>query len=247
VSRAPALRVASYNIHGAVGTDGRRDVERIAAVIGEIDPHIIALQEVESRRARGGIDQAERLASMLGMSCAEGPILEDGHGWYGNAILSKQPGSDVRHWRYPRHSGEPRAALGVRIADRSGQPWRVVATHLDLRFRARWHQVATLVEALADGGSEPLVLLADLNEWWPWAPSWRILSKLGEVPAGVRSFPSWCPILPLDRVVLRHCRMVKTPDTHVTALSRRASDHLPVVAEIRHGGEGSMTDRAADP
>jgi hypothetical protein len=112
-----ALRLVSYNIHAAVGTDGRRDIDRIAAVIQEIDPDIIALQEVESRRARGGIDQARLIASALDMSLVEGPILEDGHGWYGNAILSKRAGFDVEHWRYPQHSGEPRGRRGMGIGD----------------------------------------------------------------------------------------------------------------------------------
>lgn len=226
------LRLASYNIHGAVGTDRRRDAERIAAVIGEIDPDIIALQEVESRLARGGIDQAQVIASALGMHCAEGPILLDHAGWYGNAILSKRPSVEVEHWRFPIHSGEPRAALGVRIADSSGRVWRIVASHLDLRFWARWRQVQTLVRALTEAPAEPLVLLADLNEWWPWAPSWRVLRELGEVPVGVKTFPSRCPILPLDRVVLRHCRVLGALRPHATALSRRASDHLPVVVDV---------------
>ncbi|NJO36446.1 MAG: hypothetical protein HC871_01090 [Rhizobiales bacterium] len=163
----PTLRFASYNIHAAVGTDGRRDLERIAAVIREIDPDVIALQEVDSRRARGSLDQAQLIASALGMFCVEGPILEDGLGWYGNAILSKRPGFDVERWRYPKHSGEPRAALGMRIADAGGRTWRVVATHLDLRFRARRHQVDQLVQALADGAPEPLALLADVNDGGP--------------------------------------------------------------------------------
>lgn len=231
-----ALRLASYNIHAAVGTDGRRDVERIAAVIREIDPDIIALQEVESRRARGGLDQAGMIASALNMFCVEGPILEDGFGWYGNAILSKRPGFDVEHWRYPKHSGEPRAALAVRINDGDGRTWRIAATHLDLRFRARWHQVETLVQILADQPAGPLALLGDINEWWPWAPSWRTLSTLGELPAGVPSFPSWYPLLRLDRAVLRDCRLLSPLSAHRTPLSRRASDHLPVVIDVAAGG-----------
>ncbi len=43
------LRLASYNIHRAVGTDGRQDIDRIAAVIEEIAPDLIGLQEVELR------------------------------------------------------------------------------------------------------------------------------------------------------------------------------------------------------
>lgn len=226
------LRFASYNIHAAVGTDGRRDVDRIADVIREIEPDVIALQEVDSRRARGGLDQAQLIASALDMFCVEGPILEDGFGWYGNAILSKRQAFDVEHWRYPKHSGEPRAALSVRIDDIGGRTWRVIATHLDLRFRARSHQVDTLVQSLIHPPHEPLALLADVNEWWPWAPSWQKLMKLGHLPAGVRSFPSWFPLLRLDRAVLRHCHITNPLRAHLTPLSRRASDHLPIVVDV---------------
>ena len=47
------LKFASYNIHKAVGTDRRRDPDRILAVLREIDADIIALQEVDLRKDRG--------------------------------------------------------------------------------------------------------------------------------------------------------------------------------------------------
>ena len=43
------IKVASYNIHKAVGLDRRRDPERIMAVLREIDADVIALQEVDRR------------------------------------------------------------------------------------------------------------------------------------------------------------------------------------------------------
>ena len=41
----PSLRVATYNVHACVGTDGRHDPDRVAAVIAELDADIVALQE----------------------------------------------------------------------------------------------------------------------------------------------------------------------------------------------------------
>ena len=40
------ITVATYNIHDAVGGDGRFAPERIVAVLAEIDADIVALQEV---------------------------------------------------------------------------------------------------------------------------------------------------------------------------------------------------------
>jgi endonuclease/exonuclease/phosphatase family metal-dependent hydrolase len=48
------VRIVSYNIHGCVGTDGRRDAERVAAVLEALAPDVVALQEVDSRASRGG-------------------------------------------------------------------------------------------------------------------------------------------------------------------------------------------------
>ena len=67
------LRVASYNVHGCLGRDGRRDVARIVRILREIDADVIGLQEVESRHGRSDVDQAEKLAAALGMACIEGP------------------------------------------------------------------------------------------------------------------------------------------------------------------------------
>ena len=39
------LRVATYNVHACVGTDGRHDPDRVASVITELDADIVALQE----------------------------------------------------------------------------------------------------------------------------------------------------------------------------------------------------------
>ena len=57
------LRVASYNVHGCRGFDGRRDVARIVRVLREIEADVIGLQEVESRHGRSDTDQAEEFAA----------------------------------------------------------------------------------------------------------------------------------------------------------------------------------------
>ena len=39
------MRVATYNVHGCIGTDGRHDPDRVADVITELDADVVALQE----------------------------------------------------------------------------------------------------------------------------------------------------------------------------------------------------------
>jgi endonuclease/exonuclease/phosphatase family metal-dependent hydrolase len=227
------IRVATYNIHAAIGADRRRDLERIAAVIEEIDPAVIGLQEVDSRASRGSADQAMWLAARLDMACVEGPMMLEDRGWYGNAILSRLPVVAEQRWRFPDHSGEPRGAVGVLVEDPQGDRWRLINTHLDLWSRSRCRQVRWLARLLATAGSEPSILLGDLNEWRPGAPALAPLQRLGYMPPAPPSYPSRWPLFALDRMVVRACRVEGSLRPHVTRLSKRASDHLPVVAEVR--------------
>lgn len=225
------LRIATYNIHAAIGVDRRRDLARIAAVIEEIGPDVIGLQEVESRASRGSSDQAMRLADMLEMACVEGPMMLEGPGWYGNAILTRLPVLAEQRLRFPAHSGEPRGAVGVVVEDAQGSRWRLVNTHLDLWSRSRLRQVQSLARLLENAG-EPWILLGDLNEWRPRAPALVSLRRLGYVPPAPPSYPSRWPVFALDRMVVRRCHLEGPLRPHVSELSRRASDHLPVVAEV---------------
>lgn len=232
------IRVATYNIHAAIGTDRRRDLARIAAVIEEIAPDVIGLQEVESRASRGSADQATRLAAMLGMACVEGPMLLEGPGWYGNAILSRLPVLAEHRLRFADHSGEPRGAVGVVVEGPPGHRWRLINTHLDLRSRSRLLQVRSLARLLESEQGEPSILLGDLNEWRPRAPALVPLRHLGHVPPAPPSYPSRWPLFALDRMVVRRCRLRGPLRCHVSTLSRRASDHLPVVAEVEQDSNG---------
>jgi endonuclease/exonuclease/phosphatase family metal-dependent hydrolase len=230
------IRVATYNIHAGVGADGRRDLGRIAAVIEEIGPDVIGLQEVDSRPSRGGLDQAEQLAARLAMACVEGPILREEKGWYGNAILSRHPIAPVARLRFDDHSGEPRGAVvaDVQAADHR---WLIGNTHLDLRAGPRLHQARELVQAIADcADGRPGVLLGDFNEWRPWAPTLGALRGLGDMPPAPATYPSRLPLLLLDRMVLRDCRPQVRLHRHAGDLARRASDHLPIYGDLTPAG-----------
>jgi endonuclease/exonuclease/phosphatase family metal-dependent hydrolase len=226
------IRIATYNIHAAVGADRRRDLGRIAAVIEEIDADVVALQEVESRASRGSSDQAMRLGAMLAMDCVEGPMLLEGAGWYGNAILSRLPILREQRWRFPDHSGEPRGAVGVVVDDPHRGRWRLITTHLDLWSRSRLRQVQSIVRLFEADRADPWILMGDFNEWRPWASSLARLRRLGCVPPAPASYPSRLPLFALDRMVLRDCSLAGPLRRHVSELSRRASDHLPIIAEL---------------
>lgn len=227
--------MVSYNIHGCVGGDGRCDVERIATVLGLLAPDVAALQEVDSRSSRGGLDQANLLACRLGMGAVEGPLLRERRGHYGNAVLSRWPLRRLAEGAYSAQNHERRGWLAVEVAPPGQATWRVLVTHLDLRGTVRTAQLRELaaVAAELDG---PLVLAGDLNEWRPWRSGLAGLPEVVDLLPARPSFPALLPMLALDRLGTRRLVRRRGPCTDRSPLARRASDHLPVWADLAVDG-----------
>src|SRR5690349_3575464 len=90
LAQATRLPVLSYNLHHCGGTDGKRDVERIAKVIERSGADLVALQEVDNRTKRTNhVDQAAELGKLTKMHAVFGKAMEWDGGDYGDAILSK--------------------------------------------------------------------------------------------------------------------------------------------------------------
>ena len=68
----PSLRVATYNVHACVGTDGRHDPNRVASVVAELEADIIALQEF-TYAAGVAIERSPRRVSRTPLAIAETP------------------------------------------------------------------------------------------------------------------------------------------------------------------------------
>ncbi len=227
------LRVASYNVHGCLGRDGRRDVARIVRILREIDADVIGLQEVESRHGRSEIDQAEKLAAALGMACIEGPLLHHAErGWYGNALLTRLEVQAVRRVLFESYGVEARGAIVCDVRAADGLRWRVMTTHLDLRSRHRRRQFATLLDQLVPSPREPTALMGDFNEWWSRSHGLTELRRHAELPPSPPTFPAWLPALRLDRIAFSGCRLRGAVRRQFTPVTRRASDHLPIFADL---------------
>jgi len=231
------LRVASYNIHECVGSDGRRDPARIAAVLREIDADIIGLQEVDARpSATSESMQMEYLASTLGLHAVAGPTLQRLNGEYGNALLTRRPVLDVRKIDLTVYRREPRGALDVDL-DIDGAAVRVVVTHLGLLPGERRTQVRRLVDLLGEGRSDVVILCGDINEWFAVGRPLRWLhARLGRT-AGVATFPAAFPVFALDRIWVHPRAALARVTAHATPVARQASDHLPLLADIRLRGD----------
>ena len=226
------LRIASYNIHECVGGDGRRDPERVALVLRELDADVIGLQEVD---ARLGITrtsmQMQYLANTLRLHAVSGPTRQRGSGHYGNALLTRRPVLNVRHVDLTVYRREPRGAIDADL-DVDGAVVRVIVTHLGLLPGERRTQVRRLLDILGQPRSDVVILLGDINEWFAVGRPLRWLhARLGRT-AGVASFPAARPVFALDRIWVHPRPALLSVAAHTSPAARTASDHLPVMADV---------------
>lgn len=243
---AEELRVMTYNVHRCRGLDRQWSPERIAHVIAECRPDVVALQELDVGRARSGsIDQAEVIARALGMDVQFFPAVRIMEELYGDAILSRLPSRLVKAGALPRLRGVPgleqRGALwsSVRVGAMDVQ---VINTHLGLLERERLKQTDELLGPAWLGHPEcrsPIVLAGDLNAT-PRTRSYRKLAarfadaRLAPCATGRRAtFPTRYPALRIDHVFVDHAVEVLAAETVRTPLALIASDHLPVVVHLR--------------
>lgn len=231
---ACALRIATYNIHGGLGVwtshSAQRMEQRVARVIAELDADVIALQEVPM----GGSEVPDVLAHLretTGMYAAAGPTLDTPLRRYGNAVLSRWPIGAARALDLSFDGREPRGALDADI-ECGPVLLRIVATHLGLSAGERSTQVQTLLNAF-DTSELPVILLGDINEWFVRGRALRALvTRFRRAPAP-RTFPTWCPIFALDRIWVHPGEWLTGVRVHRSALARKASDHFPLIAEIK--------------
>jgi len=219
--------VATYNIHLGIGRDGHFQPHRIAEVIRELKADVIALQEVAM--GAPGFNMLEYLRDACKLHAIAGPTLVTAQGDYGNAILTRFDATQVRRLdlSFPRR--EPRGALDVEL-DCDGRPLRLVATHLGLRPAERRAQIRHLLRAVEGAGSTPTVLIGDVNEWFLWGRPLRWLHGHFRRTPAPATFPSGAPFIALDRVWVKPRRALRRVAVHASALSRVASDHLPLTA-----------------
>lgn len=225
------IRVATYNVHGWKGTDGGVDPRRTLAVIETLDAEVVALQEVVSPHFAGVGESLRELAAAHGYHVTFGPTMFRSDSRYGNALLSRRPPAEVRRHDLKCSNREPRGALDVEF-HYAGRTLRVVSTHLGLRRWERECQMRTLQPLLCEDRADVTFFMGDLNEWLPWGCVRRRARALfGSAPMP-RTFPSRFPLLALDRVLVRPSSWLTSLAVHKTGETRRASDHLPLVAEI---------------
>ncbi len=247
------LRVMTYNTHGSVGSDRRCRPERIAEVIRRFSPDVVALQEVDVGQLRsGGHDQAQLIAELTDLAAHFTSARESGGGRYGNAILTRHPYELRAEGILPVRRGEVRAAQWLRLSIDDGHV-DVVNTHLGLHFWDRWLQFRALFgSAVAappsevqpppfpplEGSLDRLILCGDFNAG-RLSPIYFLLERrLKDAQrSGTRgaqaTWPSRWPLLRLDHVWIGRELAIEDVIVPRDELVREASDHLPIVVDLR--------------
>jgi len=241
-SKPASLRLLSYNIHkGIGGIDRRYDLGRIADVLASYAPDIALLQEVDDGVPRSRHDrQAETLSAATGLrhwAYQRNVSVRDGH--YGNAILSRLPLHDVEHVDLTLPLKKRRQALIVRCRSPLGGESRTVElvnVHLGLAGFERAIQLRRLLAAPSLARVRPrtpLVIAGDFNDVWGTLAR-RIMQPAGFDQAGGRhrTFPAAAPVRGLDRLFFRGDLRLRHVFVGHTRVARRASDHLPLVADF---------------
>ena len=219
-------RIASYNIRKARGLDGRRDPGRIVDVINGLDADVIALQEADrrlgDRPSALPIDMIRRATDFDIVPLATNDV---SLGWHGNAVLVRREVEVASHTRIALPGVEPRGAVAVTLAD----GLTVIGVHLGLLRSSRRQQLGTLVAGIA--AAKNTVMIGDMNEW-ARTRGFEALQGHFALHSPGRSFHASRPIAALDRVALSHDLTLCDAGVEEGALSKKASDHLPIWSDV---------------
>ena len=234
------LRVMTYNIHhcNPPSEKAKIDVGAIARVINQEKPDLVALQEVDvhTERSGKGLDQARELARLTGMKSYFVKALDYQGGEYGVAVLSRLPIVDSVGYLLPRNpdlGGEDRAVAAITVEVPGRGKVLFASTHLDLKEGNRLTESEQIVQHFKGVGL-PLILAGDFNA----RPGSATITYFDQhftrtcIQNCLPTIPVNNPNRTIDFIMYTQAAAFKALSTQVISATY-ASDHLPVVAELR--------------
>jgi endonuclease/exonuclease/phosphatase family metal-dependent hydrolase len=241
--RDQRIRILTYNVHGCVGMDGELSPERIARVIAQSGANIVCLQELDVfRRRSGNRDQAHAIAMHLEMSFQFHPAWHLEEEQFGNAILTRFPMRVIESAGIHHHNSDRsrRSALWAEIDVDERTSLQIINTHLSIypqeqRIQARelmdqWVRPAALLG--------PVVLCGDFNAR-PNSATHKEFSKslfdvesFDKTPTRSTYFSPF-PVSRVDHIFVSHEMIGEHIQVVHSRIARVASDHLPLVADLK--------------
>lgn len=227
ISAQGHLRILSYNVRNCRGLDTPQtiDVARIAAVITNQTPDVVALQELDRKTKRyANRDVLQEIASATGMIGTYGEAIPFQGGSYGVGILSKS--RPLRSYNLPLPGKEEPRTLLVCEFD----TFVLFCTHFSLTAESRSESVEIINQEQAKF-SKPVFLAGDFNDkpdsvvLQALEKSWTRLSSLQP------TFPADNPDRTIDYIFVSPSTKVQASESHVINESA-ASDHRPVFVHV---------------
>lgn len=240
------LRILTYNVHSCRCMDGRLSTHRIARVIAQYQPDVVALQELDAGMSRTEyLDQAHEISQYLEMEFHFHPAIHVEEERYGNAILTHLPLKLIKAGNLPLITNqpllEPRGAIwvSVKVHDVNVQ---IINTHFGFRTMEHIPQVNALLGDKWLGNTkfqQPLILCGDFNFFPNSAPYKRVVQYLQDTQLQlhghrpVNTFSGRFPSARIDHIFTNsmfEVLNIQVPRTHIT---RSASDHLPLIVDLK--------------
>ncbi len=233
------IKILTYNVHKLFDITGRKYfLSTLKEILSEMDLDMVFLQEIpgflhQKVQEDFDSDPLEHLADTLWEHFVYGKNAITSAGDHGNAILSKFPFLKSENHNISNHPLEQRGFL-YGVTRINGVELAVGCTHLDLTAVGRRRQIAKIGNVLKDADHKdlPFIFCGDFNDWN--GQTSKLVKKMGfEGAPGLTfpTYPSFLPLLSLDRVFFRNIQCSK-----LEVLSgdqwKKLSDHLPMYAEF---------------
>jgi endonuclease/exonuclease/phosphatase family metal-dependent hydrolase/8-oxo-dGTP pyrophosphatase MutT (NUDIX family) len=251
------LTIASYNIHkghssGFLGLRRRLVIHEMVPALGSMQADLVFLQEVQGRNDRAALRHAhwplESQHDLLSNGYHQAvyrPAAHYLHGHHGNALLSQFPILTVQAQDFSDHALEKRSVLHA-VVRYGSEALYLFVVHFGLLHQSRLRQLSHLVGWIerAVPVSAPLIVAGDFNDWRRQLPlsafqalgleeiSGRAIGRTGHRRPD-RTFPSFMPILPMDRMFARGFDLVASRRGGGGPRWANLSDHLPLIAQLR--------------
>jgi len=243
------LRILTYNIHKGFNAGNRHFVlHQIREALRTADADLLFLQEMqgEHRHREKKIanwpdrSQFEFIAEDLWPFYIYGKNAVYDAGHHGNAILSKHPFEGSENINVSPFPWASRSMLhGVVRIPQSARDVHIVCIHFGFLGKERRLQIGKLCERIDSHvpHDAPLIVAGDFNDWLGQAEhlfhEHLGLQEVFRKTHGryARTFPSWLPLLQMDRIYYRGLTPVSCERLD-RAPWYKLSDHAPLLASF---------------